>query len=52
MATGLAHRAVLSEWVVHSHERDKRTPRPATLAKLARVLGPGLLGTARGGKRE
>jgi transcriptional regulator with XRE-family HTH domain len=40
----LARRVGVSETAVHSCERDKGTPRPGTLAKLARVLGQELLG--------
>jgi transcriptional regulator with XRE-family HTH domain len=48
----LARRAGLSRMAVAHHERAERTPRPATRARLARVLGPELLGGVRGGGED
>jgi DNA-binding transcriptional regulator YiaG len=40
----LAREAGVSVPLLSLHERGRRRPRPATLARLARVLGPGLVG--------
>jgi transcriptional regulator with XRE-family HTH domain len=49
---GLAREAGLSKRVVHYHEKFGGKPRPGTLAKLARVLGPGLLGLTNGRRSQ
>jgi hypothetical protein len=48
----LARQDGMSHGSVYCREWDRGTPRPATLAKLARVLGPELLGGVRGGEGE
>jgi hypothetical protein len=48
---GLALKAGVSKTVVDYHEQVGGRPRPGTLAKLARVLGPELLGGAGVGRQ-